>query len=63
MSLAGADVMAKGERFKLPNFKLGTVLKHYGINTDKDQLHDALYDARQTMALYDKIMGRQSTKT
>ena len=55
MTLAGEDVMKRGDRAELPNFKLASVLKHYKIKTDESKLHDALYDAESTMLLYDAI--------
>lgn len=44
-------------RFRMPNFKLGTVLDYAGIKVADDRLHDALYDIRQTLLLYDHLTG------
>lgn len=42
-------------RALLPNFKLATVAKHFDIEVEGDELHDAMYDIDLTMKLYDKI--------
>ena len=42
-------------RAEMVNFKLMTVAKHFGIEIDKYQLHDAFYDAQLTRDIYYKI--------
>jgi len=44
-------------RHMMPNFKLGTVCKDFGINISNDELHDANYDIQKTYELYKMIMG------
>ena len=46
-----AGVVLMGERHKMPNFKLGTVAEHVGVEVEGD-LHDALTDIRLTRKLY-----------
>lgn len=45
----------KDERSEMPNFKLSTVCKHCGIQVDEKKTHTALYDAKLSMMLYDKM--------
>lgn len=45
----------RNDRNKLPNFKLPTVCKHFGINADENRLHDAKYDIALTIALDEKL--------
>lgn len=53
MNLA-AERIGEG-RSQLENFKLGTVIKHFGITHEHMQLHDALDDIELTVELYLKI--------
>lgn len=39
-------------RHTLPDFKLVTVAKHFGIEWDESSAHDALYDIRKTRELF-----------
>ena len=39
-------------RGELENFKLKTVAKYAGLSIEENDLHDALYDAKITRALY-----------
>jgi DNA polymerase III epsilon subunit-like protein len=58
MSLAAEAL--KQDRHTMPNFQLETVAKYFKIKIDDDQTHDALYDARLTMQVYDQITGKRS---
>lgn len=42
-------------RFRMPNFQLKTALEFAGIPYEENKLHDALYDIKLTMMLYDTI--------
>jgi DNA polymerase III subunit epsilon len=42
-------------RCELPNFKLGTVCKHFGVDFDDKEAHDAVYDVVKTRELYKKV--------
>lgn len=42
----------------LVNFKLGTVCQTIGMEWDQNQAHDALYDVRQTIALFKYLRER-----
>lgn len=57
MSLAAESL--KNERHKMPNFQLTTVAEQLDISIDVEEAHDALYDAKLTMAVYDKIKAKQ----
>lgn len=43
------------ERSNMPNFKLGTVAQHLGVDVDNAMLHDGVYDIRLTMEVYKKL--------
>lgn len=43
------------ERPAMENFKLATVAKQIGINTDEGKLHDAAFDIKLTRAIYEYI--------
>jgi DNA polymerase-3 subunit epsilon len=60
MVLACQDLI--GKRNELRDFKLETVCKYYGIDFDSSAAHNALYDARKAMELYDAI-GKSLSKT
>ena len=45
----------KGEREKLANFKQFTVAKYLGIEVDETQLHNAEYDIKICMELYNIV--------
>jgi len=53
-ALAAFQLMRK--RQSLPNFKLMTVAKYMGVNTE-GQAHDALFDVAVTRELFYKIIG------
>ncbi len=57
MSLAAQHF--KEIRPKMPNFKLKTVLEMAKLDYDDDKLHGALYDARQSMRLYDWLLAQR----
>lgn len=44
------------ERYSMPNFKLMTVAKHFGIEVDESRLHDGVYDVEITRDIYLKII-------
>jgi DNA polymerase-3 subunit epsilon len=39
----------------LPNLKLATMCRHFGIEVEDDRLHDAEYDIYLTKALHQKL--------
>ncbi len=51
--LCGAALAA--ERHRMPNFKLTTVARHFGIEVDDSKAHEALYDAELVRALSRKV--------
>jgi len=53
MSLAGTALMA--DRYKLGDFKLGTVADFLGIEVDSEALHSSLYDVELTLQVYNKV--------
>lgn len=53
LCLASDELM--DERDKLTNFRLGTVAKYLGIDVEKENLHNALYDAGLTREVYWKL--------
>jgi len=55
MSLAISKLMDK--RPGMLNFKLGTVAQEMGIALEAESLHDALYDIRTTIKIYDCLKG------
>ena len=44
------------ERTQMENFKQGTVAKYVGVPVSEEQLHDALYDIRVCMAIYQHML-------
>lgn len=44
------------ERAELVNFKQGTVAKYMGVPVSDENLHDALYDIRVCMAIYQHML-------
>jgi len=56
IDVAVLAIAALGDRrMKMPNFKLATVAKEFGIEVDADRLHDAAYDIELTRRIYDLI--------
>ena len=53
MNLAAFDSIER--RSEIPNFKLGSLAKAYGINLIEDDLHDAFYDISITRDLYHRL--------
>lgn len=51
--LCGAALAA--ERHKMPNFKLVTVARHFGIEVDDAKAHEAMYDTELVRALSRKV--------
>lgn len=45
------------DRHKMPNFQLGTVANHLGIDAEEKDLHNALFDVSLHEAIYEKITG------
>jgi len=45
------------ERHKMPDFKLETVARHLGIESDPAKLHDAAYDIYLTKEIYQRLGG------
>ena len=62
------DVMPEASRYfihyrpALLNFKLGTVAKAMGIETDKTNLHDGLYDIKLTLLMFKKLLSEPYIK-
>lgn len=62
------DVMPEASRYfvhyrpALLNFKLGTVAKAMGIETDKSSLHDGLYDIKLTLLMFKKLLNEPYIK-
>jgi len=52
-----ASFFLRSNRQHVENFKLSTVCKYSGIEVDETGLHDALYDIKLTMQLYEKVTG------
>ena len=50
-----ASFFLRTERQGMENFKLSTVCKYLGIEVDEAGLHDATYDIKITMQLYEKV--------
>lgn len=46
------------DRHKMPSFKLKRVAIWLGIQVDESRLHDGLYDAELTWAIYNKVKGK-----
>lgn len=53
MSLAANAL--KTERYRMENFKLGTVVDFVGIDVEEYKLHGSAYDIRITKQLYDMV--------
>ena len=45
------------------NYKLVTILEHFNIPTEKDKLHEALYDIKKTKELYNIISNYTINKS
>ena len=62
------DVMAEAGKVLMnirpfmPNFKLGTVAKTFGIKFDEGDLHDAMVDIRLTIQIFNKILENPSIR-
>lgn len=62
------DVMPEASRYfvhyrpALLNFKLGTVAKAMGIETDKSSLYDGLYDIKLTLLMFKKLLSEPYIK-
>ena len=54
MVLAMQDIIGKRHQFK--NFKQSTVAEYYKVDFDESKLHTALYDAKISMEIYNKII-------
>lgn len=56
------DVLSEASRYltnyrpAMLNFKLGTVAKTLGIETNENELHDGLYDVKITFKIFNKII-------
>lgn len=63
------DVMAEAGKVLMnirpfmPNFKLGTVAKTFGIKFDEGDLHDAMIDIRLTIQIFNKILENPEIRT
>lgn len=55
-----ASEKLKHIRHTLPNFKLGTIAKHFGLNLSEDSLHDSLYDIQITKQIYTILTNKTS---
>lgn len=64
-SIPGLDVMQLAliqfleKRFTFPNFQLGTVCQAVGLKWEENEAHNALYDIRQTRALFHVLTNRK----
>ena len=64
-SIPGLDVMQLAliqfleKRFTFPNFQLGTVCQAVGLKWEENEAHNALYDIRQTRALFHILTNRK----
>lgn len=54
MRILCAAALAR-ERSAMPNFKLTTVARHFGIEVDDGKAHEAMYDAQLVRALSRKV--------
>lgn len=54
MRILCAAALAR-ERSAMPNFKLTTVARHFGIEVDDSKAHEAMYDAELVRALSRKV--------
>jgi DNA polymerase-3 subunit epsilon len=52
-----ASVKLLYERHKMPDFKLMSVARRFGIEINEDKLHDAIYDVEVTRDIYYKIVS------
>ena len=52
--IIAADVL-KSDRGGMENFRLNTVCQHCGLEWNEEEAHDALYDIRKTLELYQKL--------
>jgi len=59
MRLAQCKLLKK--RHELPDFKLHTVARALGVEVDDSKLHDALYDIKITMEIWNKVMSESVT--
>lgn len=60
--MSEAGVVLMNVRPYMPNFKLGTVAKVFGINFKEDELHDALTDINITIQIFNKILENPRVK-
>lgn len=51
-----AAFILRNERPTLPNFKLETVCRAFGVRVDEEKQHDALYDVKLCIELWKAIM-------
>jgi len=47
------------KRKYMPNFKLGTVAKAFGLKVEEERLHDGLYDVELTRQIYEIVTNRE----
>lgn len=57
MALAAFELLE--HRPFMPNFKLATVAKHYGIEVDDEATHDGQYDIELTKKIYNEILSKR----
>jgi len=50
----------RNQRHEMPNFKLGTVCRQFGIAVNEEEQHDALYDVKLCIELWRVIMEGQN---
>lgn len=54
-NIALYHLLQNNERSSMPDFKLGTVAKRFGVEVDESKQHDALYDIEITRELFYKL--------
>lgn len=52
-----SSFLLRNERQDIKDFKLSTICEHVGIKVDEDMLHNAVYDIKLTMQLFEKVTG------
>ena len=61
-AMQAAAIHTQAIRHSLPNFKLETVCKHFGIAFNKAEAHDAFYDIAKTEELMKRLVAKSSAQ-